>query len=80
VVNELVGHHRGEVIVVGSHGNLIALILQHWFPSVEHAFWSRLSMPDIYTLTLRDEGPPELARWWDAGSRFVPVSGEGKDA
>ncbi len=29
-------------------------------------------MPDIYTLTLRDEGPPELARLWDAESRFVP--------
>lgn len=71
-ITGLVGRHTGEAIVVGSHGNLIALILQHWFPSVDHAFWSRLTMPDSYTLTLRDEGPPELARRWDAGSRFVP--------
>lgn len=80
VVNDLVGHHKNEVIVVGSHGNMLALILQHWFPSVDHTFWSRLTMPDIYTLTLHDESPPELARRWDAGSRFVPVSGEGKEA
>jgi 2,3-bisphosphoglycerate-dependent phosphoglycerate mutase len=65
---------------VDDHDNLLALILQHWFPSVDHAFWSRLSMPDIYTLTLRDEGPRELARRWDAGSRFVSLSGEGKEA
>jgi hypothetical protein len=62
------------------HSWHLALILQHWFPSVDHAFWSRLSMPDIYTFTLRDEGPPELARPWEAGSRFLPVSGAGKDA
>lgn len=29
-------------------------------------------MPDIYTLTLRDDGPPQLARRWDAENRFVP--------
>jgi 2,3-bisphosphoglycerate-dependent phosphoglycerate mutase len=80
VVSELAGRHRGQVIVVGSHGNLLALILQHWLPSVDHAFWSRLTMPDIYTLTLCDEGPPELARRWDAGNRFVPVSQESEDA
>lgn len=74
VLTELAECHRGQAIVVGSHGNLLALILQHWFPSVDHAFWSRLTMPDIYTLTLRDEGPPELARLWDAESRFVPKS------
>ena len=73
-ITELVGRHKGEAIVVGSHGNLLALILQHWFPSVDHAFWNRLTMPDIYTLTLRDEGPPELARLWDAESRFMPKS------
>lgn len=79
-ITELVGRHRGEVIVVGSHGNLLALVLQHWFTSVDHAFWSRLTMPDIYTLTLPDEGPPQLARRWDAGSPVVPPSGEGKEA
>jgi len=80
VVTDLAGRHKGQVIVVGSHGNLLALILQHWFPSVDHAFWSRLTMPDIYTLTLREEGPPELARLWDAESRFVPKSRESNDA
>lgn len=72
VINELVGRHKNQVLVVGSHGNLIALILQHWFPPVDHAFWSRLTMPDIYTLTLRDDSSPELARRWDAENRFVP--------
>jgi 2,3-bisphosphoglycerate-dependent phosphoglycerate mutase len=73
-ITELVGRQKNQVIVVGSHGNLLALILQHWFPSVDHAFWSQLTMPDIYTLTLRDDGSPEFARRWDAESRFVPKS------
>lgn len=75
-VSELAGRHEGEVIVIGTHGNLLALILQHWLPSVDYAFWSRLTMPDLYTLTLCDDGPPELARLWDAGDRFVPVAME----
>ncbi len=43
VIRELVARHRHEQIVVGTHGNLLALILQHYDPSIDFAFWQRLS-------------------------------------
>ena len=39
----------------------------HWQPTVDHAFWSQLTMPDIYALTLGDTGDSTIARRWDAG-------------
>ncbi len=75
VVTELARRHPGRTVVVGTHGNLLALILQHWLPAVDHAFWGRLTMPDIYTLTLHDGGAA-LTRLWEAGERFVPAPRE----
>lgn len=72
-ITTLTERHPGETIAVGTHGNLLALILQRWQPSVDHAFWSRLSMPDIYALTLEDGRRASIARLWDADGRFTPA-------
>lgn len=73
VITTLLVRHTDEAIVVGTHGNLLALILQHWEPAVNYAFWSRLTMPDIYALTLDDEQPPRVVHVWNAGDRFMPA-------
>lgn len=73
VITTLSERHAGEAIAVGTHGNLLALILQHWERSVDHAFWSQLTMPDIYALTLEDGRRAHVARVWDSGGRFAPA-------
>jgi 2,3-bisphosphoglycerate-dependent phosphoglycerate mutase len=37
-------------IIISTHGNLMTLILQHFYPAVDYKFWSQLSFPDIYRL------------------------------
>lgn len=37
-------------IVISTHGNLLCLILQHFYPNVDYAFWRTMTFPDIYTL------------------------------
>lgn len=69
---DLAARHLGETVAVGTHGNLLALILQHWQPAIDYAFWQRLTMPDIYALTLGDHGEAGITRHWDAASRFMP--------
>ena len=66
VVKELVARHPLEQIVVGTHGNLLALILQHYDPSVSFAFWQSLAMPDVYRLSFAPDGTPSTERWWPA--------------
>lgn len=41
-------------IVVTTHGNLMALILQHFYPCVDYYFWSKLSFPDIFLVPIDD--------------------------
>lgn len=72
VITELAARHPGATIAVGTHGNLLALILQHWQPAIDHAFWQRLTMPDIYALTLGNAGEAQMTRYWNAASHFVP--------
>lgn len=48
----LLRDHPGEHLVLATHGNLLALVLQHYDPSVGFEFWSALAMPDVYRLRL----------------------------
>ena len=53
-----------EHMVLSTHGNLLALILQWFNPSVDFAFWKSLTMPDIYTLSFDEVGKAVLGRLW----------------
>ena len=51
-------------LVLSTHGNLLALVLQHFDPTVDFDFWQGLTMPDIYVLQL-DGADSEISRIWD---------------
>ncbi len=52
VVELLMRHHAHEHIAIATHGNLLALILQHYDTSVDFTFWQSLTMPDVYQLQI----------------------------
>ncbi|QQZ07656.1 histidine phosphatase family protein [Heyndrickxia vini] len=43
--------YKGKNIVIGTHGNLMVLILNYFDSSYGFNFWKELSMPDIYRLS-----------------------------
>jgi len=53
VVKRLQTKSSNEAVVLSTHGNLMALILQGFDPSIDYAFWKSLTMPDIYVLKIR---------------------------
>ena len=53
-----------EHIVLSTHGNLMALILQVFDPSLDFAFWKSLTMPDLYTLNFSQAGEAAIDRLW----------------
>ena len=55
LVNQLRAKHPNENIALASHGNIIALILQAFDPTIGFAFWKSLSMPDVYVLEFFDD-------------------------
>lgn len=56
-----------ENIVLVTHGNLLALLLQHFEPSFGFKEWQRLSNPDVYQLSFEDNmDQAEVKRIWQA--------------
>ena len=65
VVHRLQKRHRDERIVLATHGNLLALVLQHFDPRVDFAFWRSLTMPDIYALRVSVGSETSVQRLWE---------------
>jgi 2,3-bisphosphoglycerate-dependent phosphoglycerate mutase len=63
LVTRLRQRYPDRCVILSTHGNLLALILQHFDPAVDFEFWQTLTMPDIYRLQLKDAGF-EVFRVW----------------
>ena len=50
VVRRILAMHPQQHIVISTHGNLLALILNGLDPSYGYEFWRKLTFPDIYRL------------------------------
>jgi len=64
VVQRLLEKHPAQHIVLSTHGNLMALVLQIFDPSVDFMFWKSLTMPDVYKLNLSQSGKRLMQRVW----------------
>ncbi len=63
-VRRLQEQHPTEHLVLATHGNLLALLLQHFDPSINYAFWKSLTMPDVYRLGVSADGEAAIRRLW----------------
>jgi len=50
VIDRILDKHTGQKVVIGTHGDVMTLILQHYDSSYGYDFWESTSMPDIYEL------------------------------
>ena len=64
IVLQLHGQHPARHIVLSTHGNLLALILQHFDPSIGFLTWKTMTMPDIYELRFTAGGEAAVHRLW----------------
>lgn len=53
-----------DAVVLSTHGNLMALILQAFEPSIDFAFWKSLTMPDVYSLIINSSRKVRIQRMW----------------
>jgi 2,3-bisphosphoglycerate-dependent phosphoglycerate mutase len=67
VVQRLLARHPGQQLVIATHGNLMALVLQHFDPGVNYAFWQALTMPDVYELRVEGDAV-SYTRLWPKGA------------
>ncbi|MED5017324.1 histidine phosphatase family protein [Paenibacillus chibensis] len=63
---ELLDRSRGQVIAVGTHGDIMTLILNFFDPAYHFEFWASTSMPDMYRLVFEGNELVQLTRCWPA--------------
>ena len=65
-LHRITAAHPAEDVVVSTHGNLLALMLNGLDSRFDYAFWQSLSFPDIYALRLDGDTLVDLERLWNA--------------
>jgi len=68
-VRQLIARHAEQHLVVATHGNLMALVLNGLDPSFGYEFWRELSFPDVYELEFEASALIGVRRMWDKGAR-----------
>jgi 2,3-bisphosphoglycerate-dependent phosphoglycerate mutase len=63
-VGEIIARHPGQHLVMATHGNLMALILNGFDPRFGYEFWRELSFPDVYELEFEARALIRVSRIW----------------
>lgn len=61
--------YRGQKVAIGTHGDIMTLMLQHFDPRYGFDFWVSTSMPDIYKAVIVEGKAVQIERMWEPGKR-----------
>lgn len=61
----LMEQYSGQTIVLGTHGDIMTLMLNHYNPQYGYEFWQSTSMPDIYKLKFEGKALVQVSREWE---------------
>lgn len=53
-IKQLLEQHRNQTVVIGTHGNIMVLLMQHFDPTYGYDFWKTLKMPAVYRMIFKD--------------------------
>lgn len=60
----IISQHRGKRIVVGTHGDILTLMLNFYDSQYDYTFWTHSTMPDVYKVILEEERLDRVERLW----------------
>ncbi|MFC4559274.1 histidine phosphatase family protein [Virgibacillus kekensis] len=65
LIMKLLRVHKGENIVIGTHGNIMTIIMNFFNDNFGFDFWKSTSKPDIYKLIFNGEELDSVERIWE---------------
>ncbi len=65
VLRKLLEQYRGQTIVMGTHGNIMTIILNHYNNTYDFSFWESTTMPDLYRMDFDGDELVEVERLWN---------------
>ena len=66
VIKGLLDTHKGKNIVIGTHGNIMTIIMNYFDPQYGFEFWKRATLPDIYKLSFLKGQLLNVERLWES--------------
>lgn len=70
-ITNLLRENDGKSIVIGTHGDIMTLILNYYDNSYGYEFWKALDMPDAYKLTFSNEKICNIEKVWNRTPRLT---------
>ncbi|MCS7463337.1 histidine phosphatase family protein [Paenibacillus doosanensis] len=67
-----IGHADYRHIVVGTHGDIMTLMLNDWDASYDCDFWASTTMPDMYKLHFEGQQLNSVTRLWAEETVSLP--------
>jgi len=64
VMEDILETYEGKKIVIGTHGDIMALMMNHFDKQYGFDFWQSTSMPDIYKLSFEEKKLKNSTRIW----------------
>jgi 2,3-bisphosphoglycerate-dependent phosphoglycerate mutase len=64
IIEKLLTEHQGKNIVIGTHGNIMTIIMNYYDSNYGFEFWNNTSKPDIYKMTFYDNRLDRIDRVW----------------
>jgi 2,3-bisphosphoglycerate-dependent phosphoglycerate mutase len=64
IIENLLEEQRGKNIVIGTHGNIMTIIMNHYDEKYGFDFWNTTSKPDIYRMTFNLNQLEQVERIW----------------
>ncbi|PPA69554.1 histidine phosphatase family protein [Jeotgalibacillus proteolyticus] len=64
VIKSLLNQYKGKTIVIGTHGNIMTIIMNYFNSKYEYDFWKNTTKPDIYKLVFADTRLQDVQRIW----------------
>ncbi|MBO2536803.1 histidine phosphatase family protein [Rummeliibacillus suwonensis] len=64
VILKILSQYEGKKVVIGTHGNIMTLIMQYFDNRFDFSFWQQLTMPDIYKLVLKQNKLNSIQKVW----------------
>lgn len=60
----ILNKYKGKTLVIGTHGDIMTLMMNYFDDQYSIDFWESTSMPDIYKLQLNDSRLIHVQRLW----------------
>lgn len=65
VLNKIIEEFSGKRIVIGTHGDIMTLMMSYYDPRYDFKFWESTTMPDIYKLEFDGNKLVNVTRLWN---------------